>query len=262
MAQWCRDPIVWTVSDANKVIGMCCAARKHGVPFNTFDVLEVIGDHPGALPHLLAACSTQDERAAVLALQNELPFLWCTTPIAMWMQAYEAEADRLAVRLANFGESEAVDEARRSIARKLAQIGDLEPGLKSHAAAILRMQFSKHLDGIVMGKFASGPYTLKACAESFVARHGDRRLEGEAGRLAKLVQRYPSYWSRYDEAFWDPIAAPIVAAQMAAGHITTSSHTIRQLRTVWHLDRDHFETSFAIAMNNESSGSSYIGGNR
>lgn len=64
----------WSAADAKKVVGICRAAKHHGVPFNAFDVLEVLVDHPHALPRVLAACSTHEERTAVLALQNELPF--------------------------------------------------------------------------------------------------------------------------------------------------------------------------------------------
>jgi hypothetical protein len=262
MVQWCQDPTSWSVVDTKKVVGICRAARGHGVPFNAFDVLEVIVDHPNALPRVLSACSTHEERTAVLALQNELPFLWCTSPIAAWINAYDAEVERLAAQLAVLGESESVEEARRATAKRLAQLGDLEAGVKSHAAAILRLRFSNHLEGIAMVKSTSDSRSLRTCADKFVAQHGERHFQGEAGSLAKLVTRYPSYWSRYDEMLWDPIVAPIVAAQMAAGHIPYSQQTIRQLRAVWHLDRDHFEASFAIAMSNEANGSIYIGGNR
>lgn len=178
------------------------------------------------------------------------------------MQAYDAEVRRLAAQLAVLGESESVEEARRATAKRLAQLGNLEAAVKSHASVILRLQFYNHLDGISMVKSANDSRSLRSCADSVVAQHGERHFQGEPGSLAKLVKRYPSYWSRYDDMLWDPIVAPIVAAQMAAGHILYSQQTMRRLRAVWHLDRDHFEASFTVAMNNEASGSTYIGGNR
>jgi len=258
MAEWCADPTHWSVAETKKVVGMCREARRLGIPFNSFDILEVIVDHPRALPHILAVCSLQEERAAVLALQNEFPFLWCTTPIAAWIDAYGTEVERLKTRLSVLGDVEAATEAQRSVAKSLAQIGDLEAGVKSHAAVILRLQLNNHLDVIAMAKSDESP--LRACADAFVARHGERRFQGEPGCLVKFVKRYQSYWTRYDETFWDPIVAPIVAAQMAAGIIPHSQQLTRRLRAAWHLDRDHFETSFSAAMRNEASGSAYIGG--
>lgn len=262
LMQWCKDPSQWSSDEAKKVIGMCRAARQHAVPFNTFDTLTVVGNHPQALPYLLAACSSRDEQAAVLALQSELPFLWCTTPIDAWIAAFSAAAERLTAQLAVLGSNEGAEEARKVGTKRLDQIGDLEAGVRPHVAVLLRMKFSAQLNGIEMEKYSVGPRTLRSCADAFVARYGGQRSTVGTGSLAKHVLRYQKYWERYDQTFWDAIAAPIVAAQMAADHIPYTAQTGRQLRAVWHLDRDHFETSFAVALNNEATGSTYIGGNK
>jgi hypothetical protein len=73
-------------------------------------------------------------REALLRLQNELPTLWFVTPIEAWIATFGQRADKLARRLAEHGLPSGL--ALTITANALAQIVDLQPGLRMHTQAV------------------------------------------------------------------------------------------------------------------------------
>lgn len=84
-------------------VDLLVLARRVGLPLTALDGATALCRTPAAAVRVLAACDCLEERAAVLALQRDLSFLWCTTPLADWLEAFGARREAAAERLRPFG---------------------------------------------------------------------------------------------------------------------------------------------------------------
>lgn len=235
-------------ADIRLIIELLVAARGRGLPLAAIEVARLLPHATDSAPWILAHCETLDERAAVLRTQNELPFIWCTTPISAWFAAFQHRREALAGRLAALGMS--LGDATHSVVTALAQIADLEPSLAPHvrmcvlmlgAHESLRPELAERL-GRETG------VSLRDNAASLVARQTELpEPPCDLGLWALVADRH-DIWDRYDEKFADVMAAPIIAAQSAAGRLRLNLDTIKRCRVAWLHDRHHFETAFAIGL--------------
>jgi hypothetical protein len=111
-----------------------CHCEKRRAPYASIDPLRALCGAPRAVPFVLATCDSLAEREALLRLQNELPTLWFVTPIEAWIATFGQRADKLARRLAEHGLPSGL--ALTITANALAQIVDLQPGLRMHTQAV------------------------------------------------------------------------------------------------------------------------------
>src|SRR3546814_6520079 len=90
---------------------------------------------PIAAVRPLAHCTSCEQRHDLLALQRHLPFLWCGTPVATWIDAFIERRDHLAENMAEFGLG--TTDATGRIAAALEEILDARPDLAGQVRATL-----------------------------------------------------------------------------------------------------------------------------
>ena len=229
-------------SDTRLLVDLALAATRADVPYAAVDALRGLCRAPSAAVFVLAECASFQEAEAVLRLQSELPMLWCTSPIKDWIEAFAARRKGLVEKLAKIDELASAADA--SIAAALVRIVDLQPALRVHAQTALL------LSGAEVGSQAAKvdwlrrlPDTdLVSLAQEVVRRNADGADPPVGLGLAQLAESEAALWTRYDPAFADLIAAPIVAAGIALGEYEAQTH-IAACRTAWLFDREYFEAA-------------------
>src|SRR3546814_4481618 len=82
------------------LVRLAAIARREHLPFTAIDPLTAVARAPSAAVRLLARCTSFEQRHDLLALQRHLPFLWCGTPVATWIDAFIERRDHLAENMA------------------------------------------------------------------------------------------------------------------------------------------------------------------
>jgi hypothetical protein len=104
-------------------------ARLRGLPANTIDALRLLAAHPHAAIALLVNAAEAD-RAAIWALQDELPLLWLGLPLEGWNRAMTAIGANMFTSLQPvFGNDKAAAMALDSVNQATQQLSALEPAL-------------------------------------------------------------------------------------------------------------------------------------
>jgi hypothetical protein len=245
LLRWCVDMLV--------------LARRVGLPLTALDGATALCRNPVAAVRALAACDSLEERAAVLALQRDLSFLWCATPLTAWLDGFAARRTSVAARLAGVGID--ATEALRYLLAALGEISDLQ----ANAAAHVRLTFLLEIHGrmpkgrapldpvlerrLIRGVPAAEPRELlRKLASDLVARRVDVDLPPRDLRLAGVVAGGGDIVAEINPAFRDVAAAPYVAAALAAG-LADPSHALRErCREAWLFDPDYFEQATPIAL--------------
>lgn len=257
-------PSQWTPADRRRLIDLAMAAAKAQLPYAALDPLRMLGHHPGAAVWLLAFCENIEERSAVLALQRELPLLWGSTPVELWVEAFEARSAFLSARMVEAGIDPAL--APSMIVPALSQILDLAPGLAvqvrstllvcvaatgSSAAVAAAGALAERLKKLCSG---AGEADLADRTNLFVQRHVDGPpppaglgLASSTGGARSLVDRFPG-------GFADVIAAPIAAAAGASDRGGLAPEAASACRLAWLFDPEHFETTTAAALAAKAAG--------
>jgi hypothetical protein len=236
------DPVSLDRSDSRLLVELALAAARADVPYASIDGLRGLCRAPHAAVFVLAECASFQEAEAVLRLQSELPMLWCASPIEDWIAAFAARRERMVEKLAEIDAPASAADA--SIAAALVRIVDLQPALRVHA------QTAHLLSGAHVGSHAAMAERLRrlpatdlaSLAQEVVKRHGNGTDPPAGLGLAQRAGMESALWTRYDPAFADVIAAPIVAAGIALGDYEARSH-IAACRTAWLFDRDYFEAA-------------------
>jgi hypothetical protein len=181
------------------------------------------------------------EREAVLRLQSELPFLWCSSAVNDWIAAVGARRDRLSARLIDIGQDAAL--AYRTVTRGLMEVLDLNPALRVHVQAALLV------NGISLSEQPELAFrlnrtlgSLESLAQDLIKRHGDGAELPPTLGLANTIGDPHPFWERYDRDFADVLAAPMIIAGIAMGEIP-SKGLLTACRTAWLFDRDYFEAA-------------------
>ena len=108
------------------------ATNLNGLPASAFDALKLLPSSAETLIHLLLNARDAEERSAIWALQNELPFLWLALPLRAWRSVMKRSCTALADALENaFGEKKAVEEAVAWLCGACRDITALEPALET-----------------------------------------------------------------------------------------------------------------------------------
>lgn len=254
-------------------VDLLVLAGRLNLPLTALDGATALCRTPAAAVWVLAACDSLEERAAVLALQRDLSFLWCTTALAAWVEAFGARRDAAAERLRPFGVDPS--EALRYVLNALAEIADLQGG----AVAQVRLTFLLEIHGrmpdsrvpleaklvrrLMRGASATSPREeLRILAGELIGRQVDvtRRTGIDRPprdlRLAGVIADGDDVLAEINPDFRDVAAAPYVAAALAAGRLVDPDHALRRrCREAWLFDPDYFERAMPIALAQLAGGS-------
>lgn len=233
------------------LVELCMGAKTIDAPYAAIEALRALAGTPRLLPPMLAACLTPEERYAVLDLQASLPSMWCTTEIRAWRSAFAAAHVVLGDQLAAAGLPDARAMAGSVILRALGQIAEAMPVLSLHARLCIQI-----LGG--SGAHADMPYALTrpwprddlaTIAQRLVTRRSDDRL-AVLPRLSDLAGEHAALCRKFGDAerFAEVLAAPLVAARLAAGRLAPHPATVAACRTAWTWDREYFEDAFRAAL--------------
>jgi hypothetical protein len=242
------------------LIDLLVTAARRGLPLTSLDGATALCRTPEAAVRVLAYCDTLEERRAVLALQRDLSFLWCATPLSVWLDAIRTRRTELSERLAGVGIG--AGEALRYMAAGLAEISDLKPGMVAHTRLVFLLELHdaiaaerSPLDAGLARRLMRGVpaddsnHFLRTLASDLLARHADGDLPPRNLRLAGLVREGLEIVADINPRFADIAAAPFVAAALAAG-TADPDHTLRaRCREAWLFDPEYFERASALALN-------------
>lgn len=249
------SPDQWSVADRRRLLDLVRAAAGARLPYAAFDPLRALAHRPGSAVWLLAFCENIEERSAVLALQRELPLLWTSTPVELWIEAFEARSAFLADRMEEAGIDRAL--ALSMVVPALAQILDLAPGLAVHVRLALLVCMGTSSPNPTAGALAER--LKKICAGAceadladrtnlFVQRHVDGPPPPSNLGLALITGGARHLVERFPDGFADVIAAPIAAADGASDRRGLDIETASACRQAWLFDPEHFDSTTAVAL--------------
>ena len=211
-----------------ELLALICSLR--GLPPKTFQVLDLLASRPQLLARL-ALAATPDQRDAVLALSDGLPFAWCAVPRAGWDAARgELFASTLAA---------------------LAVLGDDAPRFAKEAVdiACARVIAGEPLLAPVLGEAAPDP--LATVAMAFMNRGAvDRVPRGDPQRYRRSLagDRLPAHFVRFDERVLDTLDAPCAAALAVLDQWVPRADDVRHLKTVARSFPTYFADAFAASL--------------
>ncbi len=249
-----RDTASLLPSDRRLLIELLVQMRAEALPFCSLDALKALGHHPGTPVSLLWSCETIEERAAVLDLQRELPFLWCSTPIEAWQDAVDDRLNGLRFRLEAAGLPS--DMAADFMFRALEEILDLRPELVMHLRAVYLFRLAG-VDGRGRGEEIGGRLARMAAHASedhdvllndFIDRHADCATVPRDLFTPELLSRVEGAWRSFDDGFATVLAAPHLAAEHAAGRLELGAEALRRCRDAWVYDPFYFEKTVPFAL--------------
>ena len=254
------QPAQVATSDRRMIVNLLALARREGLPISSIDALKALDRSPGLAASLLAECDSLDERAALLDLQRDLPFIWSSTTIANWLDAFKARIKDTRLRLVDAGIDDAI--TYRSILSALSDIVGLRPELAGHAKAVFLNLVTAEMTRVGMSiDSAHGHFLtlgtndeIRPEIDRLIVRHveSDPPPQGLLSPRSKSAQR--SRWSPYDEAFGEIIAAPFAVADHATGRAALSVYELRRCRDAWLYDPEFFESMVPIGIDEQLRG--------
>lgn len=202
-------------------------ASLNGLPPATLRVLELVAQRPAVLTRM-AMQATPEEREAVLALSDALPFGWCLMPKSCWEEAQASAFGQL-----------------------LAKLADLDCGPQFAKQALDMM-----LDALVQREPLLGPILkpqrdlmpLKDVAQAFLNRAVDR-ISGHGSRYRQSLDAHlPAYFLHLPDHCLETLDAPCAAALAVAERWTPASDDVRHIKTVARNFPTYFADAFAVSL--------------
>ncbi|HEY0084356.1 MAG TPA: hypothetical protein VGB65_00450, partial [Allosphingosinicella sp.] len=188
------------------------AASLRGLPPATFRAFELLAGRPDVLTRMAMAAGP-DQREAVLALSDALPFAWCTVPHSCWQESQRLAFGRALLLLQGLG-SDAPRYAKETVDRTVAALVQREPLL----GPVLVQ--SKDIGSI------------REIAQAFLNRAVDR-VHGHRSRYRDSVgHRLPSYFLNLPDHCLETLDAPCAAALAARGEWVPAADDIRHMKAV------------------------------
>ena len=236
--------------DVRTIVDLLALAQREGLPMSSIDALKALDRSPSVATRLLASCESVEERAALLNLQRDLPFLWSSTTVADWMTAFSDRVDHARERLAEAGIDVAI--VYRSALTALGDIVGLRPELAGHAKAVflgLMATEVETVDGTDLHFLHIGSVEgARREIDRMIRRHNGiapppQGLLSPGNRTAQ--QRH---WTPYDPTFADVIAAPFAIADHASGRTALTEPEVRRCRDAWLYDPEFFEAAVPVGI--------------
>lgn len=198
-----------------------------GLPPATFHILELLAKAPAVLVRM-AFQADAEQRGAVMALSDALPFAWATIPLACWQEAQGAAFARAIGQLSMLG-AEAPHFAKQVVDQAVACLIDREPLL----AAVLT---------------SGSAHDLAMIAQAFLNRAVDRVPPAAGDRYRRQLGVLPRYFLKFDPRFLDTLDAPCAAAAAVAGLWTPGAADIRHIKTVARSFPTYFADAYAASL--------------
>jgi hypothetical protein len=241
-------PELLSLKDRRTIIDLLVLSRSEGLPISSVDALRFLGRCPNLIVSLLASCESLTERVALLDLQRELPFLWCSTSIGDWLEAFSSRLRQVREKLAAVGIDSAV--AVRSVSNALGDIVGLRPDLAGHAKFVFLVCIAtemarqkKLVDGTVLyfreNRRSDG---IRREVDRLISRHDEDTAPPQDIFTSKILAVRRPYFEPYNANFAQVIAAPLLVADHATGKVVLDESELRHSRDAWLYDPEYFET--------------------
>jgi hypothetical protein len=234
-----NDATEQEIDDARRLI----VSLQARTPLQCLDLAVALIAAPQAALTLLSTCS-ESELDAVLALEQEMNFLWCVTPVHGWREAFGRRENRLRSLMSALPAEDAARYARDDVESILQAIVARHPALVFHAFCVIGERLGSRIaDWLVdASREASDCVARNGHAEDGVFWPIDlvlaARLGGELPGWIQGKQRY----------CWDVLAAPLVAARVAAGRVAFDQSLITELRWARLFDPTYFDRIVPCAL--------------
>lgn len=193
---------------------------------------------PEAAVRLLSHCSEQ-EVDAVLALEAEMNFLWGVTPVRAWRDAFGGRKAHLVKLMAALPIEDADRYARDELNSILQAIVARQPALAIHALVA----------GASIDNWFADPSRE---ANDCVARNGHAEdgvtWPSDLGLAPRLGTELPVWIQSKQPYCWDVLAAPFVAARVAAGLLPWGQALTGALRWARLFDPVYFDRMLPNAL--------------
>ncbi|MEI3854978.1 MULTISPECIES: STY4851/ECs_5259 family protein [unclassified Ensifer] len=233
--------------DRRTLIELLVLARREGLPISSIDALKVLDRSPRVASLLLAFCESLEERAALLDLQRDLPFIWASTTIEGWLGAFSARIEDVRSRLAEIGIG--ADVIYRNVLSALSEIVGLRPELAGHAKAVFLMLVAtemtregKAIDGAAVHFLQIRRNASKRSEiDRMRSRHDDVDPPPQQLLGPRILAAHRSYSDPYDSIFEHVITAPFAIVDHASGRRTLDETELRRCRDAWLYDPEYFE---------------------
>ncbi|WP_336950711.1 STY4851/ECs_5259 family protein [Sphingobium aromaticivastans] len=199
-----------------------------GLAPSTFGVLRLLPENPLVLARM-AFSAAPDERDAVLALSDALPFGWCLLPRTAWEQAFHARLHGLVARMQ--GIDGAMRFAMEANAAVLAALADREPLLEH----VLKEALS------TVTRDDANQAFLRVASDRLPAHRRESRY-----RMFGLV--LPDDHLRLPDHCLETLDAPYAAALAVRGDWTPDAEAVRHLKAVARAFPLFFADAFAAAL--------------
>ena len=198
-----------------------------GLPPATFHILELLARAPATLVRM-AFQADAEQRGAIMALSDALPFAWSTIPRICWQQAQGVAFARALEHLSTLG-ADAPRFAKQVVDLAITDIIDREPLL----AAVLS---------------PGAAHALPAVAQAFLNRAVDRVPSSAGDRYRRQLDRLSPYFLKFDRRVLDTLDAPCAAAAAVAGTWTPGAADIRHIKTVARSFPSYFADAYAASL--------------
>ncbi|HLG82488.1 MAG TPA: STY4851/ECs_5259 family protein [Bradyrhizobium sp.] len=247
-------PELLSLEDRRTIIDLLVLSRNEGLPISSLDALRLLGRCPKLAVLLLASCDSLTERAALLDLQRELPFLWCSTSIHDWLEAFSSNLRQVGEKLAAVGIDDGTV-AVRSVSIALDDIVGLRPDLAGHAkfvflciAAEMARQ-KKPVDGTALHlRKTRRSDGIRREVDRLISRHDEDTLPPQDIFSSKSLSVRRLYFEPYNASFAQVIAAPLLVADHATRRVVLDEREVRHSRDAWLYDPEYFETVLPIGI--------------
>jgi hypothetical protein len=208
-------------------------------PLQSLDLAAALIEAPATAVRLLLSCPER-EAEMVLALEQEMNFLWGITPVHAWREAFERRRVQLVKLMSALPAQDAERYARDELESILQSIVLRLPALAFHTFSVI--------GGRIEAWVTEGAKEANEC----VARNGhaaDGVTWPTDGRLAtRLGSDLPGWIQNKQPYCWNVLAAPLVAARIAAGLLPWGPGLTENLRWARLFDPVYFDRMLPTAL--------------
>lgn len=203
-------------SDVRLLVDM--AVNLNGMPATGFVALQELASRPKALLRLLLSAPAQD-RQALWALQQELPFLWLALPSTAWSQVLMSESDALQAALSEVPDDVRLPMIMTHLMGLREKLVEIEPALDSVFVRAGFPPLEKQSLDVVLQGFVQSQRMHDDETQTPVRRNPV--LED----LKKSAISLPEDFHRFSFEEFECMAAPAALAAIAAGRLNLSATT-------------------------------------
>jgi hypothetical protein len=223
------------IEDARRLI----VSFQPRTPLQSLDLAVALSVAPEAAVRLLSTCS-EKELDMVLALEHEMNFLWCVTPVHSWHTEFERRKKRLLNLMVALPNEDAERYAR----------GDTNSMLQ--AVVVRQPALAFHVFCVIGGRIEDWRIDLLREANDCVVRNGHAEdsvfWPSHLSLAIRLGTELPPWIQTKQPYCWDVLSAPLVAARVAAGLLPFDPALTEALRLARLFDPVYFDRALPTAL--------------